>query len=89
MRNIHSMVYNYAHLDTDYLSPLPEYLIPNEIARAETVVTHTSNEAIHVTAEEKEAWNNMMNTLGQNLILTDSVTGINYLITIVNGKLTL
>ena len=89
MRNIHSMVYNYAHLDTDYLSPLPEYLIPSEIARAETVVTHTSNEAIHVTAEEKEAWNNMMNTLGQNLILTDSVTGINYLITIVNGKLTL
>ena len=58
LSNIHSMVYNYTHLDTDYLSPLPEYLIPNEIARAETVVTHTSNEVIHVTAEEKEAWNN-------------------------------
>ena len=58
----------------------------------ETITTHTSNEAIHVTAEEKEAWNSAAATvsnLNQGLVLTDTVTGTNYRVTVAEGKVTL
>ena len=58
----------------------------------ETITTHTSNEAIHVTAEEKEAWNSAAATvsnLNQGLVLTDTVTGTNYRVTVAKGKVTL
>ena len=41
------------------------------------------------SGSKKLATEEYVDTLRQNLILTDSVTGINYLITIVDGKLTL
>lgn len=41
------------------------------------------------SGSKKLATEEYVNTLHQNLILTDSVTGINYLVTVVKGKLTL
>ncbi len=53
---------------------------------------HTSNADIHITAAEREAWNDaaaITSTLNQGLVLADTITGINYMITIANGKVVL
>lgn len=63
-----------------------------EKATLEDLNNHKNDTEVHITAAEREKWNSTTTTvsnLNQGLTLTDTVTGINYMITIANGKVTL
>ncbi len=63
-----------------------------EKATLEDVNNHKNDTEIHITTNEREAWNDaatIASTLNQGLVLTDIITGINYMITIANGKVVL
>ncbi len=63
-----------------------------EKATLEDLNNHKNDTEVHITAAERESWNSAATTvsnLNQGLTLTDTITGINYMITIANGKVTL